>query len=425
MRKRLSTIALLAMSLSVLPQSGSAEPQRIDGVLRLDQVVARIQNVGFDIRVARADADVAAADARNARAGLLPQIGVSIVGLNANEPQLGMPVASQGYGAASLTLPLVTPSTRNSSLAAATSARAARISVDAAVNDAVFATIQAYRRAQLADAVLDARHIAVRDQRDHFRLGELRVAAGKSPRYTLARDRASVAIAVQGEEDAESERDQSRNDLVALLDLSVDSNVTTEPLTLLPFEQAREAILTRALQQRPSLLAAEERVNASQASLAAARGAYLPSAQLTAQSYNGASSPYLGHSGGQIQVSAMLPILDGGSRSAGVAKARGDLDRAVALRDQLRAGVQRDVADVYRELEAARRNLSTARAAQADAEEQLRIARVRERAGKGIELEVLDALSVAGNARETVLRSLTRYDNAIAAVHHAAGDGAP
>jgi len=31
-------------------------------------------------------------------------------------------------------------------------------------------------------------------------------------------------------------------------------------------------------------------------------------------------------------------------------------------------------------------------------------------------------LSVAANARETALRSIARYDLAIAAIHHAAGD---
>jgi len=421
----LSIAALLTASLSLLPQIASADPERLDGVLTLDQAIARVQRVGFDVRAARGDAEIAAADARTARAGLLPQIGISAVALDANEPQLGMPIARQGYGAASLTVPLLTPSTRYSSLAAAAGARAALINIEASVNDAVYATVQAYRRAQLADAVLDARHLAVRDQQDHLRVTGLRVASGKSPRYTLARDRASLAVALQNEEDAASERDQARNDLVALLDFTVDSNVRTEPLATLAFAEPRDAIVTRALQQSPALLAAEQRVSALQATLGATRGAYLPSTQLTAQSYNGGSSPYLGHGGGQIQLTATLPIVDGGSRSGGVARARGDLNRVIALRDQLRVGVQRNVANAYRELEAARRNLSTAQTAQTDAEEQLRIARDRESAGKGIELEVLDALSVAGNARETVLRSLARYDNAVAAVHHAAGDRSP
>lgn len=417
---------VLSLLLILFPaQLVNAEPGRIDGILTLDQAIARVQASGFDVRTARGDAEIAAADARTARAALRPQIGASVVSVDANEPQLGMPVARQGYAAVSLTLPLLTPSTRFSARAAETTARAALTSVSASVNDAVLATVRAYRRAQIADAVLDARHIAVRDQQDHLRLGELRVATGKSPGYILVRDRARLAVALQNEEDAASEHDQARNDLAALLDLSIDSQLTTEPLAPLVFAEPRDVVTGRALRQRPALLALEERVASAQASVAAARGAYFPSAQLTAQSYNGTSSPNLGRNGGQIQLTATLPIVDGGSRAAAVARARGELDRATALRDQLRLGVQRDVANAYREFDAARRNLATAQAAQTDAQEQLRITRVREEAGKGIELEVLDALSVAANARETVLRSLSRFDNAIAVVHHAAGDAVP
>jgi outer membrane protein TolC len=85
----------------------------------------------------------------------------------------------------------------------------------------------------------------------------------------------------------------------------------------------------------------------------------------------------------------------------------------------------RDVARAWREFEAATRNLATAAAIQADAREQLRLVTLRQTAGKAIEAEVLDALSVAANARETVVRSIARYDIAIAAIHHAAGDLSP
>jgi outer membrane protein len=207
-----------------------------------------------------------------------------------------------------------------------------------------------------------------------------------------------------------------------MLDLGVTFKVAFEPLVALSYSESEDAVARRALLRRPSLLEAEQYLNAAVSSVAAARGEYLPSANLTAQSYNGTSSPYLGHGGGQVQFAATLPIIDGGSRSAALARARGELDRATALRDQLRAEVQRDVADAYRELSAAQRNLATAQAVQNDAEEQLRISRIRERAGKSIDLEVLDSLSLAANARETVLRSLARYDIAVAAVHHAAGD---
>lgn len=419
MRKRLVTVVMLAAFLS-LP--AVAQPDESGRVFTLREAVLRVQAVGFDVRAARAEAQIADADARTARAGTQPQIGVSVVGFDANLPQLGMPVARQTYGQAFLSVPLLAPATWSGARAAAKSAAAAASSADATVDDAILAVAQAYRRAQLGDAVLAARRVAVQDQESHLRLAELRVSTGKAPRYLVSRDRAALGLAVQAQEDAAAERDESHNDLAALLDLGLDAHLAVEALAPIAFNETLDVLTARALQRRPALIAGEARVTAAQASLTAARAAYLPTATLTAQSYNGVSSPNLGRAGGQVQLTATLPVVDGGSRSAAIQRARGELDRVTALRDQVRRGVARDVANAYRELQAAQRNLATAQTAQADADEQYRVALLRETAGKSIELEVLDAISVEANAREGALRALTRYDNAVAAVHHAVGD---
>lgn len=95
-----------------------------------------------------------------------------------------------------------------------------------------------------------------------------------------------------------------------------------------------------------------------------------------------------------------LPPPQAYSREAPVAKAQAEADRAVAARDQVRADVLRDVASAWREYEAATRNLKTATAVQADAQEQLRLVTLRETAGKAIEVEVLDALFVTPRTRD-------------------------
>jgi outer membrane protein TolC len=393
-------------------------------VFTLAQAVERVRSDGFDVRVARAEAAIASADGAMSRAALRPQLSVNVNALAANEPQLGMPIARQGYGAAALSIPLYSPPNALASRAADITATAARTTASAAMNDAIFTVTQSYRRIQLADAVLTSRHAAVIAQESHLRVTEQRVAGGKSARYLLARDRAALAGTRQAEEDAASERDQAANDLAAILDLA-SAQVRVEPLERGVLADSRDAVLDRAMRESPALIAAVQRLNAAEAGLAAARSAYRPSATLTAQSYNGASSPSLGHGGGQVEVTASLPIVDGGSRGAAVAKARAQYERAAAMRDQMRAVAARDVLNAWREYEAASRNAATASGALADAEEQLRVASLRESAGKAIATEVLDALALAASARETVARSIARLDVAIAAVHHAAGDVAP
>jgi outer membrane protein TolC len=415
---------LLALGLVMLAVARAGAQESRPHSLTLQQAVERVRTAGFDVRMAQADARVASAGAESAGAALRPQIGISGNVLDANEPQLGMPIGRQAYGAATLSIPLFTPSNRLNARAANQMAGAAQTAVFATTNDAVFSTVQAYRKVQLADAVVVARQAAVADQVTHLRLTEERVAAGKVARYLALRDRAALASAQQALEDAASERDQAAYDLDALLDLA-QVPVQVEPLVQATLNETRDTALGRALRQQPALRAAEQRLAAAQTGVSAARNAYRPLALLTAQTYNGASSPSLGQSGGQVQLSASLPIVDGGSRVAALAKAQAENDRAAALRDQVRAGVLRDVANAWREYEAATRNLATATAVQADAQEQLRLVTLRQAAGKAIEVEVLDALSVAANARETVVRSIARYDIAIAAIHHAVGDATP
>jgi len=346
---------------------GPAAAQTAPRALTLEQAVARVLSDGFDLRRASADAALASADARSAQSLLRAQLGISANAIDANEPQLGMPVARQGFGAASLSIPLFNSSNIASAHAAQATAIASQSSLAAITNDVVLATIVAYRRVQLAQSVLDARGVALTDQQRHLRLTEQRVAVGKAARYLTLRDRAALATVTQAQEDASVERDQAANDLAALLDLP-DEPIVVEPLTRIAFSDSRDAVLTRAQNSRPDLTAATQRVDAAKNALAAARGAYTPTATLLAQSYNGASSPSLGRSGGQVQITASLPIMDGGLRSASILRAKAQYDRALAARDEIRAGVTRDVANAGGEFEEDGGKFRTETAAETEAQ---------------------------------------------------------
>ena len=391
--------------------------------LTLAQAADRARAASFDVLAAIEAARLARADVASARAGLRPQLAISATALNANLSQLGMPVASQAYVGVTGSLPLLTPSIGSTARASELTADAATSDLDAARNDAFFAAVQAYRRAQLALAVVDARAAGVRDQQAHLDVTSERIRAGKAPRYLLARDRAAVAVAQQAREDAAADGDEAVNDLVVVL--ALDSSVPPQIATALDvasLDGTLDGYIARALVQAPMVFAAQLREEATRSTVAAARGAYAPTATLSAQSYNGTSSPQLGHTGGQVTLVASLPIVDGGMRSAAEEKARATLASAHVALAKARASIERDVRNAWRELQAARANLATARAGADDASEQLRIARVREAAGKGIDLEVLDALGVAATARETAVKAVARFDTAVALLHHASGD---
>ena len=411
------TLSLVSATIAI------ADPAVAPQTLTLAQAADRARAANFDVRTAVESARMARADAASARAGLHPQLGISATTLDANLSQLGMPIASQAYASVTGSFPLFTPSLGAAARASALTADATTADVEVVRNDAFFAAVQAYRRAQLWAAIFDTRSEAVRDQEAHVDVTGERIRTGKAPRYLLARDRSAVAVAKQMREDAAAERDESINDLsvVLALDQSSPPQIAT-PLKEASIDGTLEEFLRRALAQAPTILGAHLRERAARATVAEARGAFLPTATLSAQSYNGTSAPRLGSAGGQVTIVASIPIVDGGTRSAGEDKARATLGAAQVVLEKARANTERDVRNAWRELEAARRNLVTAEAGADDSAEQLRIAHVREAAGKGIELEVLDALSVAATARETALEALARFDTAVASLHHAAGD---
>lgn len=420
---RLALPLLIALGQAALTQPAFGQPQVWNGPLSREQAVVRATAAGFDVRMARADAAAARGQAMGQRSAVLPQVSISGNQINSHLAQLGMPEATQTYASVTASMPIINVAGYSGVRMGWRSADASSADLGGVVNDAAFAAVKAYDRAVLGAATAQAQQVSVGDQEANVHLVELRVRAGKAPRYELARARAALAGAQQMAEDAAAERDESLNDLKLLLDFDMMSNLELpDSFTTPQFNDTLAAASQRAIRQRPAIAAARLRFDAARAGLDQARAAYLPTAVLTAQTYNGSSKPPLGASGSQVGVAVTLPIVEGGTRHAAVVQANAALEKAQADYERQQLMVQDDVANAWRELQAAMQNLQTARAATDDALENLRVASLRRKAGKAIELEVLDALSTAAVARITLLHALERYDVAIAGVHHAAGD---
>jgi outer membrane protein TolC len=423
MRKSLVVVSWLLLAVLTMPIQSKAQPLVFSGPLSKAQAVARATSAGFDVRAAQADSTAAQARAAQGRAALLPQLSVSGTGVDANLPQFGMPVARQTYLSATASVPLLDFANGARARAESLSARAAADDLLSARNDAALAAYHAYDRAALAAGVSEARRVDFADQQANVDLVALRVRVGKAARYQLARAQAGLALARQAAEDADAERDEALNDLKVTLDFDLSSQVIlSDGLGAATVADSLADFEARVLAQRPDVTAAKARLDSADAALRQAKAEYAPTASLSGQTYNGASHPPLGAAGSQVGVSISLPLLDGGRRSAQVTENSAALDKARVEYERAALMAQDDVANAWRELHAARTNVQTAESALTSAQENLRVARLRERAGKGIELEILDALSLLASARETALRAQARVDLAVAGLHHAAGD---
>ena len=425
MRNRIAPIAIIVAAIVGVWRPASAQPLEWNGSLTLDQAIARAQSAGFDVRMSQGDADEAAARAAGARAAYLPQIDVSGTTSNGGITQLGMPYAQQTYLLATATVPLFAPNAYLTANAESAAAYAAAQSTIGRRSDAMLLVTQAYERALLARAIVESRTATVAYQQRYVGDVAARVNSGDVPRYRLFETRAALARAQQSLEDASADRDESLSDLEVALDLALSPNLalsdTLAPLALTGDETSFDR---RAMSRRPDILAARAQMDAAHKRVSAAKSRYLPTIAASAQTYNGHSNPPLsgGSTGYQVGITASLPVIDSGARPAELHEADAELERAQAALDQAELSAQRDVANAWRAYQAAARNFETARAQTASASEELRVALLRDRAGKGTTLETLSAFADDATARENALSAVARLNNAIAAVHHAAGD---
>ena len=423
MRRGIITMVLAGSLAWTVPVS--AQPVLWNGLLTQAQVVARAQR-SFDARLAQLDSESAAARAQSVRAQALPQLSLSETAMKSTLVQLGMMAARQTYTSLNASIPLFSPQTWAAARAAAFDASTARATAAMDINQAVMTAVQYYDAAGLAEAIVQQRAVDVRDQESHLALTLQRVRAGAAPRYLIARDQAALAQAQQSEENARADAVRARHALEVLLDLDLSSEpvvaLEAPSLTSGPDSTALEQ---RAYSQRPDVVAAQRNLLAAQERVTRARAAYLPAVSATVQTYNGYSNPPLGAAGSQVGISASLPLFDAGSRSADVGMARAEYERAQLQFERVRLQAQADVLDAVRDLQAAQRNVVTANTELTNANVELRIAQVRERAGKGIELETLDALAAVAGAREDVVRAQAHYADSLASLHGAVGDYAP
>jgi outer membrane protein TolC len=273
--------------------------------------------------------------------------------------------------------------------------------------DVVLAAKIAYDQSLLARSYVEAYKQRVDESRERVRIAEEAYEAGKIARYDLLRNRTDLADSEQQLTNAQRDVQVADADLKQVLGVSQDSDLPLAyKLDSKPAEVETADLQKEALAHRPELAAARSMVSAAEAMLRAAKAAYLPQVYGVAMQDLGAvKDETLGH-GSLVGITASIPILDGGLRKSDVAEAQAMLDGARAQERDAVLSVTRDVAASRAELDAASRNVSLARAAVDQADEDYRVIKLRYEAGKSINVEVLDALAA-------LVRAQTNYADAL------------
>ena len=367
-----------------------------------------------------ADVKIAGAAARGAQSQEKPSLSATTygsVGDSSNiltsapgvTPQNLFAVPSRAFADQNLTLmvPLSTggrlrgaaDAARRQSDAAALTTQSTRLGIDQSVTEAYVAVLLAQDLLVAAQARLDA-------EDEQVRVTGERVTTGRSAPVDLLREQAEQSDARQMLLSGQNDVETAKVNLIAALGLSQETQVALSDTldTLLAAKPdtpgGRREALQEAEARRPETAAAQRQIEAAQAAVAAARGAYSPQVYAVAMGDTMAMQGG-GRSGYTLGLAASLPIIDGGQRRADVDAAKARVDAARADAFAVRQKVDQESATAWLSLQTAQSRLASSAVGVAAAQQGYDLAQLRYNAGKSVAAERLDALSALTRAKST------------------------
>ena len=304
-------------------------------------------------------------------------------------------------------------------------ARSFNADADASAEQAATTATSAYVRAMRADADLRARQADTLLATELLRIAQSQLQAGTGVGLDVTRAQAQLAATRASLISSRNGRDHAHLDLLRSLALPVGTDIVlTDSLSpSAPRETlADEATLVQqAIQNRPDLIAEEERVRAAKQGLSAIKAERLPTLGLVAD------DGVIGKTGGKLlntytwgfQVS--LPIFDGFRREARVQEQQSVVKEAEIRRRDLEQQAQADVRGALLDLANATEQVAAATERLRLAEQELSQARERFHAGVAGNADVVNASLALTSSRTLVNDAETAYQLARVALARATG----
>jgi outer membrane protein TolC len=282
-------------------------------------------------------------------------------------------------------------------------------------------------------AVREAENVRVtgdllRDVEERLRVTRQMFEAGRVPRYYLLRDEAEYANTIQMDAMARSRAEQALIALKTTLGVDLASPITlADRLEFVDRSVSVDEGIREASERHPELKAAVKQREAAEAEARAAYGNYFPQVSVSYM-YDWAwmrdrrwesqeermRMPAEKAEGYSIGVVLTLPLFDGFMRENALRTARAKLDRAGEGERIVLQRIARDVNNAALMLGAATKSVEASRKGLEQAEEEARVIRERFQAGRGIQLEILDAQVALTRARFNAVNALADYHSALA-----------
>ena len=305
--------------------------------------------------------------------------------------------------------------------------RSQRLALEQAAEQLRFDVTDTYYSVQEAEAQVRIARAAVNDAEQSLRDAKLLEQAGLGTRFDVLQAEVDLANEEQNLVRAKSQQRITRRQLVEVLGLGQQAEVTAAkpPEVAGSWDLSLEESIVAAYQNRPELEQQLKQKKIAQENQVIALSGIKPQVSLFTN-YNVRSVIDDGSGGGTgtgdgLAMGAQVQwnFFDGGQSQARARQAEENEAIAENRFDQLRNQIRREVEQAFFNLNANKENIGTAELAVEQAEENLRLARLRFQAGVGTQIDVINAQSELTRARGNLLTAIINYNRSLASLERA------
>jgi len=209
----------------------------------------------------------------------------------------------------------------------------------------------------------------------------------------------------------------------SLLVRPLNEEVNPEEITVRPYTgMSLETAWETALRLRPELKGLRTRIKAKKEELKAMKARFYPDIYVSG-GYEYQENRYMVYEGNWSLVAGLkLNLSSGGATRARIRRAGAELRRLSLTEDKLRDSIMLEVKKAYLQLRSAGKKVEVTREAVAQAEENLRLQRLRYREGVGTATDVVDAVTLMSRAETNYWSAVYARKRAEAGLLHAMGE---
>ncbi len=421
--RRLYFYLFFSFCLCIVPFSGHA--------LTLEEGLKIAVENGRDVTIARSDEDVARAAVSLARSPWLP-----FVDLYGRETWLQYtPEAKFGaltaptsqdqfvtYGVRATQMLYDFGKTSSTINAAQYGLRSHELETEGMKNQAALDFIVAYLDLLESQKLLQVANEEVTNYEAHKKDTEARYAAGVVTRNEVLQADVTLSDSRQRRLTAENLRSFRESKLNSLMLRPLNDPVSPEEVKASPAEGLTlEEAWASAEASLPRLKEMDAAITAKEESISAVQAEYLPTFYVSG-GWEHAENKYMVHQEAWSAIAGVnINLWSGGASSSKISMARAELRSLKLQRDKLLDDIRLQVKRAYLDLQSSAQKIEVTKTATTQAEENLRLQRLRYHEGVATATDVLDAVTLLTTAESNSWKSLYAYKRAEATYLNAAG----